>query len=463
MKVSLPALALAFSMAGAASAQTQDARPFYLGADLSYVNELEDCGAVYRNDGLAVDPYVLFHDKGANLVRLRLWVNPTWTRYSTLADVKRSLKRAQGSGMQTLLDLHYSDDWADPGDQIIPKEWAATKTDEDLAAKVYDYTVGVLAELEAAGLMPDMVQVGNETNTEILLPANVPEDREIDWTRNAMLLNAGILGVSEASKAAAKQPRIMVHIAQPENVEPWFDAAFAAGILDFDVIGVSYYPKWSSRDMKALGQTIRRLRHKYAKDVVVVETAYPWTLRGDDDAANLLGEDSLIPAYPATLAGQRSFLIDLTQTVRSNDGSGVVYWEPAWISSKCATRWGKGSHWENNAFFDYENKSAHSGFDFFAHDYAAPVPVTFEIKSGAASEAAPIYLWASFLEGRDFTIRLDAEEGVYRYRALLPVGEAFQYQLYEQPDLKNPLIGEGLVEAAATSAGLALNLKVSRR
>jgi arabinogalactan endo-1,4-beta-galactosidase len=168
---------------------------------------------------------------------------------------------------------------------------------------------------------------------------------------------------------AGRTPKVMLHIAQPENVERWFDDAVEAGILDFDVIGVSWYPKWSSRDMQELGQTIRRAVAKYRKDVIVVETAYPWTLEAADAAGNLLGEDSLAPGYPASLDGQKRFLIDLTQTVIDSGGSGVVYWEPAWISTDCGTRWGHGSHWENAAFFDYESWSAHSGFDFLSHDY----------------------------------------------------------------------------------------------
>ena len=347
----------------------EDSKQLFLGADLSYVNEMEDCGATYRADGDVVDVFELFRNKGANIVRLRLWHTPTWTKYGTLEDVIRSSRRAKAAGMQVLLDFHYSDDWADPGDQVIPKAWHQYRDTGELAAKVRDYTIDVLLALDQEGLMPYMVQVGNETNTEILLEGNVPEDRPIDWTRNVTLLNAGIAGVSEAGRRAGETPKIMLHIAQPENVEPWFDDAFAAGIAEFDLIGVSYYPKWSSKDMEELGQTIRRAGHKYRKDVILVETAYPWTLEGNDSADNLLGEDSLAPGYPASLEGQKRFLVDLTQTVIDNGGSGVVYWEPAWVSTDCSTRWGDGSHWENSTFFDYESTSAHSGFDFLSYPY----------------------------------------------------------------------------------------------
>ncbi|GGC98465.1 glycoside hydrolase family 53 protein [Aquisalinus flavus] len=422
---------------------TPAARTFYLGSDLSYANEMDDCGAVFRQDAEVRDVYEIFADEGNNLVRLRLWHDPQWTDYSTLDDVKRSIARAKASGMQVLLDFHYSDDWADPGDQIIPAAWADIETDEALAEALFAYTRDTLIELREEGLSPDMVQVGNETNTEILLPANVPEDTPVNWTRNVMLLNAGIRGVREAGKLTGHMPAIMLHVAQPEHLETWFDDAFAAGILDFDYIGMSYYPKWSSLGMEEMGQTLRRLRHKYGKEVIVVETAYPWTLEADDAAPNILNEDSLIPAYPATLDGQRAFLTELTQTVISNDGSGVVYWEPAWVANGCSTRWGDGSHWENNAFFEYGGTNAHSGFDFFTHEYEQPVQVTFVFAPPTDyqhGDMPPLYFWASFFEGKDFTVALEPENGGYRYEARLPAGEAIKYRLFKSPDLTDPII-----------------------
>ncbi len=430
---------LAMPLAVHAAPESADAyRLPYIGADLSYVNEMEDCGARYRAGGELVDPFTLFAEKGAKLVRLRLWHTPGWTKYSTLDDVIQSSKRVQSAGMQVLLNFHYSDDWADPGDQILPAAWRDLD-DDALAEAVYDYTVDVLVAMRRAGALPELVQVGNETNTEVLLPAPVPEDTPIDWERNAALLNAGIAGVAEAARLSGSSITTMLHIAQPENVEPWFDAAFAAGILDFDLIGVSYYPKWSTRDMAGLGKTLRRVSLKYGKDVLVVETAYPWTLDGQDEASNLLGEDALIAGYPATLDGQDRFLTDLTQTVVDAGGVGVVYWEPAWVSTDCSTRWGRGSHWENNAFFDYPATEAHSGFDWMSKDYDAPAVVHFEFETGRPV-TGPAYFWASFLEGRDFAVRLVPVEGRYTYSAELPIGMDFEYQLFADADLATPLL-----------------------
>jgi len=147
--------------------QTESGPPFYFGVDLSYVNEMDDCGAVYLENGESRDAFQLFNEHGANLVRARLWHDPDWTAYSTLADVERTFERAQEAGMATLLDFHYSDNWVDPGKQAIPAAWEDLAEDE-LPQAVYQYTYDVLSELHEKGLMPDFVQVGNETNSGML-------------------------------------------------------------------------------------------------------------------------------------------------------------------------------------------------------------------------------------------------------------------------------------------------------
>ncbi|HPE48685.1 MAG TPA: glycosyl hydrolase 53 family protein [Hyphomonas sp.] len=429
----------------------------WLGSDLSYVNEMEDCGAEYRDHGVAKDPYQLFADRGNRLVRLRLWHNPDWTDYSTLSDVKRAIRASKAAGMQVLLDIHYSDNWADPGDQVIPKAWEGLG-EAELEKAVYDYTYSVISGLAAEGLMPDMVQVGNETNTEVMLPGNVPEDEPIDWERNARLLGAGLRAVGDAGAKAGQTPLRMLHIAQPENAEPWFDDAMAHGLTDFDIIGLSYYPKWSTRDMKGLADTILRIRHKYGKQVVVVETAYPFTLQNKDPAGNILGEDSLIPGYPATPGGQRRFMVDLTQAVLGADGSGVVYWEPAWVSTGCKTRWGTGSHWENAAYFDYRNTNATHGFDFLTHDYAQPVPVTFRF-APALGAAGPVWLWGSFMGARDFAVRLEPVDGAYTYEARLPAGTELTAQVYGDAAMSKPLLAED-ARLVVGKGGAALTLSL---
>ena len=349
------AFVLSMALLSAAPAQAREQPRFYFGADLSYVNEMEDCGAVYRVGGQAYDPYAIFAETGHNLVRVRIWNDAEWTRYSNLDDVKETIRRARAEGMQVLLDFHYSDDWADGDKQIVPKAWRPIRDDVPaLSRALYDYTVETLAALDAEGLMPEMVQVGNETNPEMMGELDWKETRDgIDWPRNAALLNAGIKAVRDASATASIKPRIMLHIAQPENTEPWFTAAKAHGVTDYDLIGVSYYRKWSTNDLAGLSGTIQRLKSGFGKDVVVVETSYPFTNDGADASPNLLGPDTLLPDYPATEAGQLKYMTDITQAVISSGGTGVVYWEPAWVSTGCSTRWGVGSNWENATFFDW--------------------------------------------------------------------------------------------------------------
>src|SRR5262245_51039797 len=114
--------ALALPSLAAARGPTAAGGPI-LGVDLSYVNEVEDCGGVF-SDGAAHDPFEILADRGANLVRARLWHDPQWTDYSTVDDVIRTFRRAEATGMRTLLDFHYSDEWADPGRQSPPAAWA---------------------------------------------------------------------------------------------------------------------------------------------------------------------------------------------------------------------------------------------------------------------------------------------------------------------------------------------------
>ncbi len=343
---------------------------FFFGADLSYVNEMESCGAVYRENGKPRDPFELFAERGANLVRVRLWNDADWTAFSDLPDVKRTISRARAQNMKVLLDFHYSDEWADGDKQIIPKAWAGIEPTDKLARTLYDFTLGTLLELHGEGLLPELVQVGNETNPEIM---RGPDDGKepINWDRNATLLNAGIRAVRDAAKQSGTPIRVMLHIAQPEYVLPWFEAAWKAGVREFDQVGISYYRRWSSEDFDGLAQTIREMKKHYPfAEVLLVETAYPWTLESADEAANLLNENTLIEGYPATIAGQSAYLADLTQLVIDAGGVGLVYWEPAWVSTSCTTRWGQGSHWENATFFDFKNgNEVLPSIDFMKREY----------------------------------------------------------------------------------------------
>lgn len=340
-------------------------KPVYLGADLSYVNEIEDCGAYFRQNGQKTDPYELFAQKGSNLVRLRLWHNPSINSYSGLEDVKKSIRRAKLAKSAVLLDFHYSDTWADPAHQEMPKAWKNARDLKTLGDSIYNYTLNTLLKLNAHDLMPEMVQVGNETNSEILQPTSKAKD-EIDWKRNAFLFNRGIAGVREASKRTGKKVEILLHIAQPENALKWFAQATGNGITDFDWIGISYYPLWSEYKFDRAPQAFKTLIDTYKRPFLIVETSYPYNMKNVDQANNILDDKALIDGYPATPEGQKRYMTDLTSIVLTAGGNGVIYWEPAWVTSSCKTLWGQGSHWENATFFDSGNQNeALPAFDFY--------------------------------------------------------------------------------------------------
>lgn len=337
---------------------------FYYGADLSYVNEMEDCGAVYKDSNENFkDPYKIFAEAGTNLVRIRLWNNPTWTNYSNINDVKKSIQRAKSEGMNVLLDFHYSDSWADPSNQEIPAAWLDQINNTELLGDlVYNYTFDTLNELYNSNLLPEIVQIGNEINAMILQNGEVKWP--IDWLRNSALINKGIKAVRDISNQKNKKIEIMLHIAQPENALWWFGEAFDAGITDFDWIGLSYYPLWSEYNLNTINVPLKNLIETYAKKLMIVETAYPFTLTNADSANNIIGENALIPGYPASQQGQLDYLNDLKTKISESGGQGIIYWEPAWVSTNCKTLWGQGSHWDNATLFDHNNKST-LGMQFY--------------------------------------------------------------------------------------------------
>lgn len=329
---------------------------FYYGADLSYVNEMEDCGAIYIDaNNVAKDPYVIFEEAGTNLVRIRLWNNPTWTNYSNYNDVKNAIQRAKGQGMKVLLDFHYSDTWADPSKQQIPAAWLNAINDTKvLGDSLYNYTYQTLNKLATLNLLPNMVQVGNEINPMILQDGDLKWP--IDWERNSYLINKGIKAVRDISKAKNQNIDVMLHIAQPENGLWWFEQATKNGVTDFDWIGLSYYPIWSEYTLDNVATPLTTLINTYKKRLMIVETAYPFTLTDADSAGNILDSNALIDGYPATQQGQLNYLNQLKTIIQSAGGEGLIYWEPAWVSTDCSTQWGQGSHWDNATLFDHENK-----------------------------------------------------------------------------------------------------------
>lgn len=379
---------------------------FYRGADLSYVNEMEDCGVIYKKEGKPVDPYALFADEGCQLVRLRLWHNPSWYKsinqgklYSHIPDVTKSISRAKQNGMKVLLDFHLSDNWADPSKQLVPAAWApVVENTAVLKDSVYNYIYKTLMDLDALGLLPDMVQVGNETNRGIVLS---PEDNAkftLEWPRNAILFNAGLKAVRDAAQHSQKDIVSIIHLADPGEAG-WLAEAFTKnGVTDYDAIGLSYYWAWHKpKTIQDAAQAIKTLKQKYNKEVIILETGYIWTLSSNDQANNIINE--IHPNYaPLSPNAQYRWLKDLTAAAEQAGGMGVLYWEPAWVSSSCRTQWGTGSHQENATFFDYStNAQAEGGFKWLrdgrtsqTHDFVEKAAMTFDSISKTIHFTRPI-------------------------------------------------------------------------
>ncbi|MEH0153350.1 glycosyl hydrolase 53 family protein [Limibacter armeniacum] len=418
-----------------------NAQTFYKGVDLSYVNEMEDCGAVFKENGQTKDPYQIFYDYGANLVRVRLWHNPTWTNYSNFADVKKSIQRAKSLNMEVLLDFHYSDEWTDPEKQYIPAAWEYTTTVDQLKQEVYNYTYNTLASLNSEGLMPELVQVGNETNGNVMVKDGVAL-YPVDFARSATLLNAGIQAVKDAGAQSSITPKTVIHIADPANAAWWFSEATAAGLTGYDIIGLSYYPVWhTSNNVSQTGDIIASLKTTYNKDVMIVETGHPWTNDAVDETATNVMEGSASGYAAPTPEVQKDFLVDLTTEVAESGGIGVIYWEPAWVSTPCSTLWGTGSHWENVTFFDFDNELMESGgIGFLSEDYISSSPtevqVTFKVNMEGVSTSNGVYVTGDFTgDGSWSIVPMSWESGtVYSYTTTIAVGSTGGYYFLNAND-----------------------------
>jgi len=360
---------------------------FYFGSDLSYVNQILDHGGVYKDVGTVQSPYKIFKDHGANVIRLRLWHNPVWTKqvygaagtqlYNDLADVSKSIALAKEQGLSVLLDLHYSDSWADPGKQEIPAAWKDITDINVLKDSVYNYTQKVFQYLAARALIPELVQIGNETNCGMLYTnaaAGFPACNVCngEWQRLGIVVNSAIKAVKDATATAAVKSKILLHVADPKNVEWWFTNmtdATKGNVRDFDIIGLSYYPLWHTTiPVDQLSSNISNFKNKYGKEVMILETAYPWTIAADDNYTNLFGSQPPINGYPYSKQGQYDIMVKISQEVKDGGGRGLIYWEPAWISSDMKDLWGTGSSWENNTFFDFDGNTI-QGIDFMKYEF----------------------------------------------------------------------------------------------
>ncbi len=224
------------SLDGAAQQTGDTACPrIAIGADVSFLSQAETQGTVFRDQGAAGPGLQILRRHGYGWVRLRLFNAPT-TLPNDLAYTLAEAKQAKALGFGLLLDFHYSDDWADPGHQITPLAWQKLNHPQ-LTDAVFAYTRDSIAKFREAGVLPDMVQVGNEVTAGILWPDGKLPD---NWDNFTDLISAGIRGVAEGSRPE-RTPKIMIHIDKGGDIEAtrWFFSHLAAAHVNFDVIGQS--------------------------------------------------------------------------------------------------------------------------------------------------------------------------------------------------------------------------------
>ena len=303
-------------------AHCAQAQNFANGVDVSFLAKCEQDGLIFKENGQPIDVLVLLREHHYNWVRLRLFHAPAAAPEKLPNDLAYTLalaRRAKALGFRILLDLHYSDSWADPAKQPTPTEWRKFKHKE-LVEQIFIYTRDTIAAFAAEGLMPDMVQVGNEVTDGILWPdGRLPDN----WDNFADLLKAGIAGVN-AARGLAPRPRIMIHIERSGDYDAaiWFYDSLIAHHVPFDVIGLSYYPFWHG-NLENLRGNLHDLALRYRLPIVVVETAYNWK-PGTTTAKKA--------DFPETPEGQLEFLRALNEAVRgvpNGLGQGVFWWEPA--------------------------------------------------------------------------------------------------------------------------------------
>lgn len=349
------------------------------GADLGMLAEVESKGGEFFQDDVQADPVEILADAGTNLVRLRLWVDPYTTAgepygggTNDLASTIIAAQRAKAEGMNVLLDFHLSDWWADPGTQTKPKAWQ-TLTYPQLLTTVQDYTEGVITAMRAAGVVPEMVQMGNEISAGVLWDEGRIGGGLNDFTHLGELLSAGFAGVDEALLPGEDVEKVLHidHGGDNQLYQWWYDGIIAAGV-DFDIIGLSYYPFWHG-SMGELKNNLNDLATRYGKELLIVETAYGWTLDDGDGLINsFYTAEEAIGGYPATVAGQTNYLRDLRDMVQSIPGGlgrGIIWWEPAWLPVEGA-HWGSeagkqdnndggilSNPWDNQTLFDFDGNA----------------------------------------------------------------------------------------------------------
>ena len=363
-----------------------------LGIDLStYLEELS-FEATYYDGDKKVEPLGLFRANGVDYVRIRLWVNPFDEQgnpyLAGTCDINNFIKLAklvQNRGFGVMLDFHYSDFWADPGKQRLPKAWRGLTFDE-LVAKVYSYTKLTLEFVKKEGVDVKIIQVGNEITNGILWPFGQIEgevgDPRTNYENLRELLKAGI----KACRKVTPEASLVLHLERSHDQALYNEFFSRMTDLDYDIIGFSYYPYWHG----TLEQFFANVQNckKFGKRLMIVETGYGFTVedyvKNSHGGAHLVvdatvaDELSFAHDYPLTPQGQAKFVKDLLAMASKNGVEAVFWWEPLWIPGEgicwaseeaqryCGAEKIKScrNEWANQCLFDYDGKKL-PAFDEF--------------------------------------------------------------------------------------------------
>lgn len=329
------------------------------GADISFTLQEEAIRQLVSDNGKVAPLEHILKDHGANYVRLRLWVNPL-PGTSDLNSALTLARRAHAAGLKLLLDFHYSDTWADRTSQQPPADWEGLSY-EELVSTVESYTRETVAAFARQGTPADIVQIGNEVTRGMLWPYGhiSPPDGE-DWAGLGGLINAGANGARAGNPG--QRPLIMVHSDTGGDRDAslhFYDQLQRHGV-GFDLIGLTYYPFWNG-SLADLERNVRDLAYRYGKDIIIAETAYPWTLSNSGGAPNVVSTMEALPdaaEYPPTPEGQAKFFAALNRLLREvPDGRGAGYfiWEPGWLPGVDADA-GKGNAHSNLTLFDWRGQ-----------------------------------------------------------------------------------------------------------
>lgn len=378
---------------------------FYRGMDASAVLALENSGVKYYNfDGKEQDVFMTLAQAGVNYIRLRVWNDPYDENGNGYGggnnDVATAIalgQRATKYGMKVCIDFHYSDFWADPKKQFVPKAWEGMDIEEKSDA-LYNFTLESLTQLLDAGVNVGMVQIGNEINNGM--------SGETDVANVRKLLTAGSKAVREAAANSGKEILVAVHYTNIDDMKKLDTLLTGLQVkeIDYDIVGLSFYPYWHGT-IEDLKNAIIHIRYTYGKKVYVAENAYCYTAEDGDGSANSVeGTDDLAEGYSASVQGQANEVRDVCAAASEAGAEGVFYWEGTWIpvgpaDADNSDLWEKyGSGWASSYASGYDPKNAgqyyggcswdnQAMFDFTGHPLAS-LNVFKYLKYGATAPLA---------------------------------------------------------------------------